>query len=523
MTGSLPLLPIYLVDFWGAILMIILALAAFHYARRLVKLEPENVFWTYLFWLSMALVAFAVSRSAAHVLRFVFTLSGFPHLWESLAPYSGGLNSLIFTAVAMLTIYYYNMRGVIERIHEDTLSLANAHDQLKNAHLELRELNLTLEHRVEERTKQLQLSEQKFRRLFESSKDMIFFCDGDGRINDINASGVELLGYDRKESLTGTPLATYFVDEGKWARYYCTLTSQGHVKDFEVELLRQDGSRLYAMITASAIQGEKGKIKGCEAIAKDLTRFKEVTDQLIQSENMASVGQLAAGVAHEINTPLGIILGYAQLLEEDFEDKPDILEPLQLIEKQTKICKRIVADLLKFSRHTVGGAKRETDINQRLEEVLTVVEHTLNMDHIYIHRAFADNVPQVMVEPERLRQVFVNIINNAHHAIGKEGIVGVWTRFNEHCQEVEIIIGDTGGGIPPGVIGRIFDPFFTTKGVGKGTGLGLSVSFGIIKDHGGHIEVHSPPQDKELNAAGMNTAFHIILPVEPVSPDEKED
>jgi signal transduction histidine kinase len=119
-----------------------------------------------------------------------------------------------------------------------------------------------------------------------------------------------------------------------------------------------------------------------------------------------------------------------------------------------------------------------------------------------------------MVDQERLRQVLVNIINNAHHAIGKEGIIGIWTRYNAHCGELSIIIGDTGCGIPADVVGRIFDPFFTTKGVGKGTGLGLSVSFGIIKDHGGYIEVHSPPIDKELLDAGMNTAFHVILPVD---------
>lgn len=518
MSKGLPLWPVYLVDFCGALLMIVLALIALGYARRLVRLDKGNVLWTYIFWLSAALVALSLSRSVAHVLQYIFILTGQAGIWGHLAPFFGGLNSLIFTAVAVLSIYYYNMHGVITRIEEDTRALFQAHEQLKNAHTELRDLNLSLEQRVETRTRQLQLSEEKFRGLFESSRDMILFCDPHGIINDINESGREILGYQRRAEVMGKPLAIYFAEEEKWARFSCSLAAQGHVKEFEAEFRRPDGSRLYLMITASMIGKEQGEVKGYELIAKDLTHFKEVTDQLIQSENMASVGQLAAGVAHEINTPLGIILGYSQLLMEDFPEDSETSEILHIVEKQTKACKRIVADLLKFSRHSMGGAHRAVDLNACIQEVLSIVEHSLNMDHIYVQRVLAPSIPEIVGDQERLRQVLVNIINNAHHAIGKEGIVGVWSRFNAHCLEVEIIIGDTGCGIPPPVISRIFDPFFTTKGVGKGTGLGLSVSFGIIKDHGGSIDVHSPPVDPEVRAAGMNTAFHIFLPVAPPRP-----
>ncbi len=524
MDKGLPLFPIYLVDFFGSLLMIFLALSALGYARRLVRVERENVLWTYIFWLSAVLVIFSISRSVAHVLQYVFILTGLKEIWRQLAPFFGGLNSLIFTSVAVLTIYYYNMHGVIKRIEEDTLSLTLAHKQLQDTHGELHDLNLTLEQRVEKRTRQLQLSEEKFRGLFESSKDMILFCDPGGRISDINESGRDILGYGSRDEIVGRPLAIYFAEEEKWSRFYCSLGCQGHVKEFEAEFLRQDGSRLYLMITASMIADEQDRVKGYELIAKDLTHFKEVTDQLIQSENMASVGQLAAGVAHEINTPLGIILGYSQLLIEDFDEDSETHEILQIVERQTKACKRIVADLLKFSRHSVGGAQNPVNINDCVLEVLSIVEHSLNMDHVYIQRVLAEEIPEIVIDAERFRQVLVNIINNAHHAIGREGIVGVWTRFDEHCQGVEVIIADTGCGIPPEVISRIFVPFFTTKGVGKGTGLGLSVSFGIIKDHGGYIDVHSPPLDKELLAAGMNTAFHLFLPMEPqAGPDTGEE
>jgi len=143
------------------------------------------------------------------------------------------------------------------------------------------------------------------------------------------------------------------------------------------------------------------------------------------------------------------------------------------------------------------------------------VEHSLNMDHIYVQRSMASGLPLVPVDRERLRQVLLNIINNAHNAIGVEGIIGVWTFYYPESQEVAIVIGDTGCGIPAKAISRIFDPFFTTKGVGKGTGLGLSVSFGIIKDHNGSLEAFSPPRQQQFLKAGMHTTFHIRLPVRP--------
>ncbi len=509
---GLPLLPVYLVDFFGASLMILLSLIAFYYAKKLTDLEPRNVLWTYLFWLCMSLVAFALSRGIGHVLRFVFNLLGFPGFWKFLAPYSGGLNTITFVSVAVLTFYYPNVRKVIDLIQDDAKKLSETNRKLEEAHRALKELNLNLEKIVEERTRELKISEQKFRGLFEGSKDMIFFCDEQGRISDINDSGVALLGFQDQGEIIGKPLVELFSQEENWEQYYSTLCGEGHIKDLEVEFTRADGTKLFLIITASAIKDDQGNIKGCEGIAKDLTQFKRVMEQLIQSEKMASIGQLAAGVAHEINTPLGIILGYTQLLQEDFEDQPEVYETLQIIEKQTKICRRIVADLLRFSRQTIEDQKLPVDVNKCLEDALAIIEHSLNLDRIYVHKEYTEDLPKILGNPEKLRQVFINIVTNAHHAIGQEGIVGIWTRYNRKANEVEIIIGDTGPGIPPEIINKIFDPFFSTKEVGKGTGLGLSLSFGFIRDHGGSIEVQSPPEENFLKRAGMETVFIVHLP-----------
>ncbi len=513
---GLPMLPVYLVDFFGAMAMIILSLVAFYYAYSLKNLEPKNVLWTYLFWLCMAMVALSASRAIGHVLKYVFVLAGMPEIWPFLAPFSGGLNTVAFVSVAVLTFYYPNVRDVLELVQEEAKRLADANRRLRDAHNELRILNQTLEQKVEERTRELQLSESKFRGLFEGSKDLIFFCDTDGFITDINQSGAELLGFKDKSEVIGLQLKNFFSRTEDWETYYQSVCGvHGHIKDFEVNFKKTDGSTLYLMITANGLSGPNGSCLGSEAIAKDLTQFKRVMNQLIQSEKMVTVGHLAAGVAHEINTPLGIILGYTQLLEEDLRNQPEVFETLKIIEKQTKICKKIVADLLRFSRNALEGERAAVNLNKCVEEVLALIEHSLNMDVIYVMKNLDQNLPDISGIHDKICQVIMNLINNAHHALGKEGIIGIWTRYHSDNNEVELIIGDTGPGIPKELQNKIFDPFFTTKEVGKGTGLGLTLSYAIISEHGGRMEVHSPPDDPELIKAGMETAFHIFLPAMP--------
>ncbi len=229
---------------------------------------------------------------------------------------------------------------------------------------------------------------------------------------------------------------------------------------------------------------------------------------------MESVGQLAAGVAHEINTPLGIILGYAQLLLEDVEEDGQIHADIKTIEKQAKICRKIVADLLRFSRR-MESIVTTLDINQSIEEVVAVVEHTFKLERVIIERNYGSSLPPVMGDKEKLKQVFVNLLNNAYDAIGNDGVISITTSFNEGNNELIMSVADTGIGISSENMEKIFDPFFTTKGVGKGTGLGLSVTFGIIKEHGGTIEVQSPPSSakKENGVDKPGAVFIVHLPV----------
>jgi PAS domain S-box-containing protein len=397
--------------------------------------------------------------------------------------------------------------------------LERSHQELEARYREINELNANLEMMVEMRTTELVNSEKKYGRLFQDSKDMVYICNTKGEVTEINPSGLELLGYNSREDFQQVALEDVFRDPVDSYHYRQTLEDQGFIKDYEVEFKRKDGGILNMLITANAILDESRRFAGCEGIAKNVTELRRVTEGLMESQKMATVGQLAAGVAHEINTPLQVILTHAQLLADEFPEGSEPLEDLKLIETQAKICGRIVADLLLYSRE--GQTIIDSiDINQIIQEVLAVLEHSLNIDRIYITSDYASHLPPISGDSEKLKQVYINMLNNAHDAIGSDGAIAIMTHHDMDAGEIVITFMDSGRGIPSEIINKIFDPFFSTKGVGEGTGLGLSVTLGIIKDHGGHIEVESPLSAARLKILetgegakrGPGTAFIIHLP-----------
>ena len=412
--------------------------------------------------------------------------------------------------------------GIFADINEMKLmsqELERSHQELAARYREINELNANLEKIVEMRTTELVNSEKKYGRLFQDSKDMVYICNTKGEVTEINPSGLELLGYNSREDFQQVALEDVFRNPDDAYYYRQTLENQGFIKDYEVEFKRKDGGMLNMLITANAILDESRRFAGCEGIAKNVTELRRVTEGLMESQKMATVGQLAAGVAHEINTPLQVILTHAQLLADEFPEGSEPLADLKLIETQAKICGRIVADLLLYSRE--GETIIDPiDINQIIEEVLAVMEHSLKIDRIYITRDFAPHLPRISGDSEKLKQVYINMLNNSHDAMGSDGVIAITTNHDIDAGEIVISFMDSGRGIPPEIISKIFDPFFTTKGVGEGTGLGLSVTFGIIKDHGGYIEVESPLSAERLtiletgegDKRGPGTVFTIHLP-----------
>ena len=237
-------------------------------------------------------------------------------------------------------------------------------------------------------------------------------------------------------------------------------------------------------------------------MSRDITDKKRLEEQLARSEKLAAVGQLAAGVAHEINNPLGGILVYSYLMLEDLPpDHPERPQVEKIIREATR-CKEIIKGLLDFSRQHPSRLK-PIDINALVTELLGLVENHLNFQNVSLQKNLAADLPSVQGDKSKLEQVFLNLFMNAGEAMAGHGTLSVTTSQNAQGA-VEIRISDNGPGIHPDHLPRLFDPFFTTKEVGRGIGLGLSVSYGIIQQHRGRIYVDA--------TSVIGTTFVIELP-----------
>ncbi len=225
---------------------------------------------------------------------------------------------------------------------------------------------------------------------------------------------------------------------------------------------------------------------------RDVTEERRLQREVIQQEKMAAIGMLAGGVAHEINNPIGGILAFTQLMKRDAADNKSLTEDLDEIEKAAVRCKKIVSDLLDFSRMSKEGERLNVDINTLLEKVFPFLQREMRSYNVELEFRGDPSLPMVYGHADKLQQVFINLMTNACHAMRKGGTLTVETRSSADGEWVFVKVRDTGEGIPPEVCERIFDPFFTTKEPGKGTGLGLSISYRIVKEHGGEIECESP-------------------------------
>ncbi len=282
------------------------------------------------------------------------------------------------------------------------------------------------------------------------------------------------------------PIKRLVFASGQWAK--------GNL-EFRVEATRKDEIAELAEtfnLMASSLKERDDKLK------------EYATEQIMKSERLATLGQLAAGVAHEINNPLGAVLMYTHLALEDLEEKDVLRKNLEKAVIEASRCKGIVKGLLDFARQTEPKVER-TDVNETLERTLAVVENQALFQNIKITKVICSSLPKVLIDVSQMQQVFTNIVLNAAEAMEGKGELTVSSRMAPDNEYVEIEFTDTGCGIPAENREKIFDPFFTTKEVGRGTGLGLAVSHGIIARHKGTIEVRSEPS--------KGTSFIIRLPL----------
>ena len=247
-----------------------------------------------------------------------------------------------------------------------------------------------------------------------------------------------------------------------------------------------------------------GRVIINELLQNMVETLRRTEEELLNKEKLASMGQLAAGVAHEINNPLGSILLFADTLYREAGEKDRRREDLKMIVQETLRCKKIVSDLLSFARQQ-DVLTQECDVHDILQQAISSVSHQQGFAQVQVVQNFASDLPHIQADPFQLVQVFVNLLNNSTEAMPQGGTVTIETRRTDHQQAVEIVVTDTGGGISEENLGKLFNPFFTTKPLGKGTGLGLSIVYGIIKMHRGQITVKSQ--------LGKGTTFTITLPV----------
>ncbi|MBR9984986.1 MAG: PAS domain S-box protein [Desulfosarcina sp.] len=490
--------PIWFVDVVGSVLMIVFSFISVGYCLQLKNKAPTDIIINYLLWVCVALAVFAISRSAGHLLKQIFLLIDRRDLWTAIQPFSGAVNTFTFIVVASVTLFFERTWAIYGTILKDRQALQNAHEELLY-------LNQNLEQLVEKRTEALVISEQKYRRIFEVSKDMILVTRTDGRIVNLNPAGEQLVGITAAGdgNLEGRFFQSFLSHPEDWNVISRHIEDHGFISSAEFDLILEGDARRRVLLSGSLSRNPSDEGETIHFLIKDIEQRRLMQKQMAQADKLASIGELSSGIAHEINNPLGIILGYTQLLLRSEPPHSDRFSDLKTIEKHVKSCKAIVEDLLNFAR-TSSPQKENLDIHVVISEVIGFVRHHSNLENIQIETVFAPDLPLVLMDEKKIKQVLINLLMNAIHAVGRNGTITITTGLNESASRIAVEVSDTGHGIEQENLLRIFDPFFTTKPTGEGTGLGLSVSYGIIKGHGGNITVKSEP--------GRGAAFTIALP-----------
>lgn len=414
--------------------------------------------------------------------------------------------------------------GKMDNCRDCPVFIENAGDEIQELSETFDVMALSLRkhiHDLQTAQKDLTRQQEILRTILSVSPDQVSLVDRDLKYLAVNTAFSRFAGMPEKD-IIGEPETSVFPPRMDPKRHEETLSilRTGNPVNREALFTSASGTKHWFHILRVPVHDEHQRIIGVLTTARDITDLKSYQDQLIHSQKMESVGKLAGGVAHEINTPLGIILGYAQLLQEDVPEGTQIHEDIAIIEKQAKFCRKIVADLLGFSRQT-SSEKKEMCFNNSIMEVVQLIKHAFKLDNVDIITELDDRFPVIYGDPEKLKQVWINLLSNAAEAMEEGGIIKIITRLDVRNFTITATFIDTGSGISPEDRSAIFDPFFSTKPVGKGTGLGLSVSFGIIEDHEGCIEAISPLPHGMIDSQmlegvphGPGTAFVVTLPLE---------
>lgn len=345
-----------------------------------------------------------------------------------------------------------------------------------------------------------------------NSVDAVVVIDENDNIQMWNRGAQLIFGFAPEEVL-GKPLQHLIppeIDaEEELKRIQAEILEKGYVSNFMTQRLTKDGRRITVDISRTPYQSPDGSISGSTAVIKDMTEKVEFDQRMYNTEKLASIGLLASGVAHEINNPLTIVLGIADLMKERVPEGSDARRDLEMIEENANQAQRIVQDLLNFSRVS-ERVEGETDVRAVIRKLVEFVEHTKLNGDVEISIDLPKKLPSIVADPRELQQVLLNLINNSIAAVDpKQGTIHISALHEDG--EVIVAVHDNGIGIPDEIQARIFDPFFTTKEVGEGTGLGLSLCYGIVRKWGGDIRFESRSTvDEHEDPSG--TTFLLSIP-----------
>jgi len=357
-----------------------------------------------------------------------------------------------------------------------------------------------------EMEKRLHQQQEFARRLVDSFPDLILVLDASAQYTFVSPRCTEVLGYDLEETRSmklggrthpeDLPAILALFDE--------IMSGKQSFASLEVRVRHKQGDWRRIRFNFSPLFDETGKIDGVVLSGRDVTDLKRLEEQLIQAEKLAAMGQMLAGVAHELNNPLTAVLGVTELLRERSGVDESTKRQLELTHRQARRAARIVQNLLEFSR-PASPQKKPLDLNSLVERTIQLHEHSLRRNNIAVDFHPQHGIPGVIGDGNQLIQVFLNLITNAEQAIREVRDNGrIQIRIARNGNRVSLTIQDDGPGIRVDALPRIFDPFYTTKRPGGGTGLGLSICMSIVREHGGSIEADVLP------AGGA--AFTVFLP-----------